>query len=389
MDRTKQRLSHRKSRNGCAVCKSRHIKCDEARPACGNCRISEKKCYYLTSNKHKLTPPPYEQELTTSIWLQTATTSLVPVSTPSVELRFSEVDELFTLDHMKLFRHVEKDMWEWMMVTKHLRPLEDFYVSSALETPYLMSQLLALAAMHLSTAEGDSSAWYLSQAIRLRQRALQGFNDSLKDTSASKVKSQFLFSSLFGLHYLAENVAGAPEQEFAETFAAVVEYLRVNRGPRIMGDRSWEMLCDSPINTWFRVLNEELNTPCMQLEVSFNSFDLIAAMLRVSDLNQESIAACESARQALESVQRRMHGPKSWGVHALMAWSSLIPLRFIGLLEKQIPEALVILAHYAVGLHQFREFWCLGETGNRLFQGIAKLLASYWAVWLPQFGSEL
>ncbi|KAK2593403.1 hypothetical protein QQS21_008891 [Conoideocrella luteorostrata] len=41
-----QRRSHRKSRNGCAECKRRHIRCDEQRPACANCAIAERTCVF-------------------------------------------------------------------------------------------------------------------------------------------------------------------------------------------------------------------------------------------------------------------------------------------------------------------------------------------------------
>ncbi|CEJ79928.1 Putative Sterol uptake control protein 2 [[Torrubiella] hemipterigena] len=42
----KTRRSHRKSRNGCAECKRRHIRCDERRPECSNCSIADRACAY-------------------------------------------------------------------------------------------------------------------------------------------------------------------------------------------------------------------------------------------------------------------------------------------------------------------------------------------------------
>ncbi|PMD40017.1 hypothetical protein L207DRAFT_35816 [Hyaloscypha variabilis F] len=34
-----EKRAHRKSRNGCAACKARRVKCDEAKPVCGKCSI--------------------------------------------------------------------------------------------------------------------------------------------------------------------------------------------------------------------------------------------------------------------------------------------------------------------------------------------------------------
>lgn len=42
----KTRRSHRKSRNGCAECKRRHIRCDERRPVCSNCVSADRTCVF-------------------------------------------------------------------------------------------------------------------------------------------------------------------------------------------------------------------------------------------------------------------------------------------------------------------------------------------------------
>ncbi|KAM0556051.1 hypothetical protein ACHAPJ_006036 [Fusarium lateritium] len=46
---SKLRRAHRKSRNGCWECKRRHIKCDENRPSCSNCVVSERTCSFPPS----------------------------------------------------------------------------------------------------------------------------------------------------------------------------------------------------------------------------------------------------------------------------------------------------------------------------------------------------
>ncbi|KAF4469011.1 Sterol uptake control 2 [Fusarium albosuccineum] len=172
----KPRQGHRKSRNGCAVCKKRHIKCDERRPKCGNCEISERQCFYVSPKKAKVGASPYEQELTTSAWLQTASTSSDEVVVASPDLHSLEPDDLFTFEHLNLLYHVQENITEWMMVTEQLKPLANVYVTAALKTPYLMNQLLALSAMNLRTIDKANSDSYTQAATHLRHRALRGFN---------------------------------------------------------------------------------------------------------------------------------------------------------------------------------------------------------------------
>ncbi|KAJ5598956.1 hypothetical protein N7450_000023 [Penicillium hetheringtonii] len=43
---------------GCIICKRRHVKCDEARPQCGPCKVGSRSCFY----NHDLTLPPDESK---------------------------------------------------------------------------------------------------------------------------------------------------------------------------------------------------------------------------------------------------------------------------------------------------------------------------------------
>lgn len=48
---TGKRKFHKKSRNGCATCKRRRVKCDEGHPICGNCERMSIECIYHISDE--------------------------------------------------------------------------------------------------------------------------------------------------------------------------------------------------------------------------------------------------------------------------------------------------------------------------------------------------
>ncbi|KAH7269225.1 uncharacterized protein BKA55DRAFT_548086 [Fusarium redolens] len=377
----KLRQGHRKSRNGCTTCKKRHIKCDEKVAECANCSISERECHYAPPQKPKTGASPYETEHTTLSAFPPASIfadSPVP-STP--DLHEIESDDLFTFGHLNLLYHVQEHITDWMMVTDRLQPLANSYITTALKTPYLMNQLLALSAMHLKTVDKHLAESYMNTATHLRHRALRGFNKCLDNTSETNSTAQFVFASLLAFHYLAETVAGLAGQDFATTLNCMVNYFRLHRGARVMGERANTSFTNSKVSQW---LMNAWKEGSHDSHATSTECAVLASMLETSELNQESRKACEEATEALGFVMRRIQCPNSWGVHGLMAWSNLIPWRFLTLLEKQIPEALVILAHYAVLLHRFRAFWCLDDIGKRLVEGIPGLLAAYWARWLPK-----
>jgi hypothetical protein len=47
--RQRQRKFHRRSRNGCSVCKQKHIRCDERKPLCTYCLRHGADCGYVDS----------------------------------------------------------------------------------------------------------------------------------------------------------------------------------------------------------------------------------------------------------------------------------------------------------------------------------------------------
>jgi len=291
-----------------------------------------------------------------------------------------ESEDLFTLDHLNLLCHVKEHMRDWLMVTDKLVPLADGYLTTALKTPYLMNQLLALSAMHLRSVNNLQPNSYMQTATRLRRRALRGFNKHIDDTSEINSTSQFFFASLLALHYLAETITDLGDGSFAASLDCTLNYFRLQRGARIMGERAIPSFSNSPVAQWMiNASRERLEEP----KDNFQGYAMIASMLEISELNEDSRKACKEAVDALDFVKRRVGGPNGWGVHAMMAWSNLIPWHFLTLLEKQIPEALVILAHWAVLMHQFRTFWCFNDLGQRLVDGISGALAGYWASWLP------
>lgn len=55
-----------------------------------------------------------------------------------------------------------------------------FYIKHALEIPFLMHEVLALSALHLSTRDTKSRQFYRSYAIGLQNRALSLFHATIR-----------------------------------------------------------------------------------------------------------------------------------------------------------------------------------------------------------------
>ncbi|OTA55215.1 hypothetical protein K449DRAFT_176461 [Hypoxylon sp. EC38] len=378
MDRqVKNRRFHKKSRRGCLECKRRHIKCDEKHPTCGNCDVAARSCYYAGQVVSPETQSPAARSpIGPDLTLLNAHGSLTAIGTWRPVS--SDCDELFTLQHLGLLHHIETGIADWLMVTQPMEFLVQECMTLALSTPYLMNQLLALSAQHLSIVSRDKTNAYLDLATQLQTGALRSFSKTMEDTSEDGVVARFLFSSLVGVQALAQTLS-ANRDNFDKHMEGVVDCMKLQRGVRIIGENSWTILRESSLSKWITSIEEFEK---LDDDVLPGGLHDLHEMLLSSEMDKKSIGACAEAVQGLGFLHRRLDAPNTWGIHAPMNWPTLVSGDYIHLLGDRRPEALVVLAHWAAYLHRCRGFWAFGDAGAHLIRGICRELGDRWKEWM-------
>ncbi|KAK2596244.1 hypothetical protein QQS21_006336 [Conoideocrella luteorostrata] len=440
----KPRRSHRKSRNGCAECRRRHIRCDKHQPVCSNCTTAERSCFYpdaprntgRTSSSvvggegdlaHQDGQHQEEQEQEQEAHTETHGTLPVPPSFPSsfplptrdeslnthhlgVEPPPVSVEPSFSTTDLILFHHAETDMDHAGIGPQgQLQQVLSIAVRHSLDAPYLLDQVLALAAVHLSmhlpstsspSINGQTSAeasptslisnltrfGLRDHATVLQNRAMASFNQLTSDTIHSDnpdaAVPRFLFSSFLSLHALAETLSVLRTEDlhlhrFIDSF---VDCLNLHRGIRAAtGEPLYKLLSQSnELRSMLETLNitSEANrnkspqgTECDPIKTVLDSEDLSTASLRAYRATVDSLQQSFDMYSGL-SVQ---HAP-----HAASAFSVTAPAEYADLLRKCSPEALVILAYYGVLLHRCRQYWMFRDVGARMVLCIANTLGTYW-----------
>lgn len=257
--------------------------------------------------------------------------------------------------------------------------------NSAVSAPYLMHELLAFSALHLSTVqaiEADKTR-YLRQAAELQTRALTLFNEVRPDVRIENCMALFVFSSMIGMHALFDAVASYTD--FSTFLSNVAHYLRLHRGVSAITHQSWSVLSRSEI----RYITDSIMTADelyrQHLGDMENECDKLANLVRMSTdkLGPGPHQACQEATQALHwvfGVRRTIS--KLCPTHITLAWPVRLSAEFIELLEQRQPISLIILAHWAVLLHVDRDFWVFGNAGQHMIKALLAYLGSYWDEWL-------
>ena len=198
------RKAHTKSRAGCEACKRRRIKCDEAKPDCGYCTGRGVACAYPAAPAPRAArsePPPAQRAPPTAVIRREETQALIsqaPSARPSAvtaiqaHLKAQERALLerkttraggggaaaapFTEHDLELMAHFQYMTLFTLGGENHMMggPFERELPRHAMDHPFLLHAVLAVAAAHRRTLE-DWALRPTASEVQRHQRALYTF----------------------------------------------------------------------------------------------------------------------------------------------------------------------------------------------------------------------
>ncbi|OAP63246.1 hypothetical protein AYL99_02473 [Fonsecaea erecta] len=315
-----------------------------------------------------------------------STRSSTPTPTPWAEQTVSNPTPPdpynINMIHLELFDNLSSESYR--SIEEPRRPditTTNIYAKYAMATPYLMHQMLATSAFHLSTRTTDFRDTYREYATGLQNRALSLFNEAnpvLEVTPANCVR-MFLFSSGVGIFLLCETFHYQRDslECFIDTFTQGVN---VYRGLLAVIDQSRDLLLESELGPRLKLTQALMEAK----DVDGSECDALWDMMETTDTTPCSRVAY---RESISHLQRVFNALRAAGgikiaLPTVLAWPVLVPPEYVDLLQQRQAEALIILAHYAVLLHRCRRLWLFGDSGRFLIESICGDLDSHWQAWL-------
>ncbi|KAI6355894.1 hypothetical protein MCOR25_008051 [Pyricularia grisea] len=423
----KKRRTHRKSRRGCQECKQRHQKCDELRPQCANCTITNRVCHFeddrASPRQIPLPGTPVSPDVVShSIRAPLDSVRRHPILIAiegSPQSQFDVQDNSASevnLDHMELMAHYTFALSNPEVDQDFDKAATKMVLQTALDFPWLLHEILAITSRQLVLVRPQRAAFYRAQASRLQTRALSLFNNrnggsGLEPTiDATNSLAATLFSSTLGRHVLADTLETLPrgtgdDRDGISSEAALdryCQYLQVHNGLRVVASSAWPHLLESELWPLISLVGQ-LNTPRLRgqgeelralsdwVKDQHNARVLTGTVSPVDDSNDgedEALNACLEAisllqtgldhsglfsfspsQHPLQQQSRRLHQHQM-----TFSWSVRCPAKFNQLVQQRRPAGLVILAHYAVLLHLSSDLWLIGPSAARLFRVVADVL---------------
>ena len=314
---------------------------------------------------------------------ETTSRSNTPASSSSTRPAPVQVEPYVNATHVELF-YCAIDGSEWAFgydVKGETRPR---VLKHAFAYPFLLNELLAVSALHLSTCRPARQSSYREESTRLQSQAMRLFNESIQDLNAQNIIAAFLFSGLLGIATFFETFHD-PRYKANDLafFEKIVQSVTLLRGVRAIVDGWWEFLLESEIKD---ILDEGMSPNLERSDEVVDRFEAFRVrILQSPGLDPTHAAVYDEAIETLVWVYKAAfsNGPESTfhdqaaAKHATR-WMILLPPGYTELLIQRKPEALVILGHFAIILHKLRACWTVGDAARQLLLIVEAYLEEAW-----------
>ncbi|TVY51462.1 Sterol uptake control protein 2 [Lachnellula cervina] len=385
------RRPHRKTRTGCNQCKRRRVKCDERKPICTSCERNKLQCglAFLTPSRVSMRPAALQTRTSTPRPPPTTNKSLnpptkkntktTPAATtsgpPCLNIRFGDMD----LRSAEILHHYQTVVSFMITGPKVVHVWQTTIPHMALEHKFLMHGILALSALNLSVLIPARKDELVTFAMISEQLALPPFRSYLADDQKKgNLHAVFAFSH-FVVPYML-NMSGSLEGPMGKvpSYEGQPHWFHALRGYMAFLYNNWDALVTGPLG--YQMVKSPITPDNKRDHPEDVHLAKIHEILKPGpELTARDKWELEVCGTALEELRQLWSGPYMLGkmgiVGMIYLWPSKVSKEYISLMHKRRPEALVILAHYALLVKRMNMLWYLRGVGAKLLVAINDELA--------------
>ncbi|KAM0342053.1 hypothetical protein ACHAPU_009781 [Fusarium lateritium] len=262
----------------------------------------------------------------------------------------------------------------------------------AFRVPYLMDQLLALAAAHKrmvarEESDGRLERFFRIESTKLQTRAISGVTLPGNEMNRDSADALYIFSAFLGHHVLFDTFS--TRVPVSVRLDKLTQCLELHQSIRFTAAEALRMGCS--MTAGVKGAEESYMTKDPHESASGTECAGLLHRLQNIDLDQDvADIYCETVNilQYLFDSSRSSVSERRVGV--VQEWLVRVPYKYATYLRQRRPEAIAILAYYGVLLHRARHYWAVGDAGRFLIQEVGSHLGYYWTDWLvwPQQALE-
>lgn len=264
---------------------------------------------------------------------------------------------------------------------------------------FLLHGLLAFAALHMAHLDPARRKSLHAEASRHHDAALTAFRPIMQNITAENCNACFAFSSTLALYAWASPDCNS-NLVFADTSSpvdkdATVEWVRLIRGTYSLLLAAQDWMSDGPLQPLLSLYegqpawapHEAEPTSILDPEVQSKFTALKELWEPSSDWPEPDHESVEALKEALSLLQEAYsmlcsEDKRVCFTSVVFSWPIRVPEKYITMVNKRVPQALVILAHYSLLLNKLGDFWWMNGMSRHLLQTVHRTLGKKWESWI-------
>lgn len=274
---------------------------------------------------------------------------------------------LVSWDDLELLHHYLTDTYTTLTSRNDLRQMWQVAMPKlAQQHRFLMHSIFSVTALHLASSHPPHQSSYIDRAIRHHNIALQQYRYALDNMTQRNSAALLACSTLIVIFALNLAVL-RPRKEASGSIEEIIGIFSLLRGVPFLLAEMWCWIQDSEIAPLFagREPTDEVVLP----DDVARALELLEERNRVCSTD---VSERDTYARAIADLERcfKLLWSKDPDHGMVLSWPIFVGREYIALLAARQQMALVILAHYAVGLDKIRDTWWAKEWGNKLIQEV-------------------
>ncbi|KAI0472537.1 hypothetical protein GGR56DRAFT_569521 [Xylariaceae sp. FL0804] len=402
------KLGHKKSLFGCARCRSRRVKCNEAKPVCHNCERHGLPCVYdrngFTRGSHLNVEAPRSSRSSSRRTTRSQTNSqmmgsqadsqagadparLPPGAEDGDEPPESRVRRRLELRLMQQYMSETGDSLT-IDNTVVRRTYADVVPRLCFQSDALLYAMYALAAVHLVRKGGDDISEYDAAAARYFTLAISQHQKEVSQVSRETADHVVLTGCLVRI-YLHIELRDRSREPYVPPWA----WFAWNKASASTFATAWRLIGDDSSSLSMSLMNNTRH---------FNSFGKLVPRLKPRRLEHllkrdDEDTATEPWGPLIQEGYENMidflsdvldlldeQGIQSDAHRRLFVYPLLVHQQYIERLREARPRALVMLAYYFALWSGYRTVWWIDDVSTREVHAIATVLQGKWKDYMDE-----
>jgi hypothetical protein len=311
---------------------------------------------------------------------------LIPDAVLNLDLPSNpEMYTAFDMELMHFFLTESADQFQGYYLPKMFKTA---IMQLSFEYSFLLHEMLSLAALHMAHFQPERRKFCLLAADSHTTKGLSLFQrEIMTEVNEKNCHAWFAFSTMLFTQAWASQDLSKPNYLFFPPVEGAVEgqvqWVKLIRGTHTILDGKWSVLAQGPLAGLFSGwvgLDKNRDDPVTE-EEEWHLRDLREAW-NSATRTQEEKAILDGTLHKLQRVLSMLNHHHDIGKHPIiMSWFSTISPEYLNMLERRIPEAVLIAVFYCVPLRLLDTAWWMKGKARNLLETLLSVLGEGWERW--------